>query len=147
MEGLEGGVEGGPAGGEGGLKQRAANHPGDIPSPGNQGHWERVLEASNLLPLSNGALPQGASLSPHLQVSRCWGLLPNTTVFWKPLLEKAGTLVRVVPDSGHYSTAERNSREWPKLACYSARGCPYGMVAARVEQVLFIRMGVGEGAL
>lgn len=76
----KGELRGGQQAGEGGLKQRAANHPGGIPSSGNQGHRRRVLEASGLLPLPNGPL---ALLPPSLLAPHCWGPLPNATVFWK----------------------------------------------------------------
>lgn len=78
-EGLEGGVEGGgQQAGEGGLKQRAANHPRGIPSSWNQGHREESWWPLYLLPLPNGPLPQ-EPLS--LLASGCWGPLPNATVF------------------------------------------------------------------
>lgn len=118
-EGLEGGVEGGgQQAGEGGLKQRAANQPGGIPSSGNQGHWGRVWRPPCLLPLPNGPLS-------HL-ASRCWGPLPNATVFCKLHKGKAGT-----PGRGSarqwallHSWHERMPREWWKLACYRAQGMP-----------------------
>lgn len=71
---------GGAAGGRGGAEQRAANHPGGIPSSRSPGPGAgRALEASRLRPLILLAAPRSLLAAP------CWGPPPHATVFWEPL--------------------------------------------------------------
>lgn len=105
---------GGQPAGEGGLKQRAANHPGGIPSSGNQGQRERAPEAS-LPPAS----PQWCSrlAASSLPAPRRRGPRPSATVFWVTAGEGSARQWALF-----HSWRERMPGEWWNLAGSSARG-------------------------
>lgn len=123
-EGLEGGVEeGGQQAGEGGLKQRAANQPGGIPSSVIQGAGEESegLPASclSLTVLSPRCLPPSCPLAAGGHYRMLLFSVRRGRRRQEPL---AGA----VPGSAHYPTAwqEGMPREWWKLARCCAQGMP-----------------------
>lgn len=142
-EGLEGGVEGGGRRVGGGLKQRAANQPGGIPSSGSQGPWGRArgLAASRLSLTVLRPRPRCLPPSGHPAAGGRYRQLLLPVSSWGRQEPPAAA----APGTGHYSTAGMKGCQGSggKWLAILPRGCPHGMnPAALTRQGLFIRVGV-----